>query len=195
MALLGTERKRQETRPPQDASELAGVTVKDLEGGDVRMGELWSERPAALVFIRHYGCTHCRIYVSRLNRERERFEEAGVDLKVVGQGRPEQAARFREKQGLDLDLYADEQRLSYKAGGMKKATLGELVGPGVLAKGIQGAAKERVVQGRFIGHPAQLGGVLVVRPDGSIAYSHLSEDAGDNPPVDEVLEAARAASA
>ena len=193
MSLLGTANKRQETRPPADADELGDVVVKDESGGDVRLRELWSDRPTVLVFLRHYGCTHCRIYVSQLDRERERFDEAGVRLAVVGQGRPEQAARFKEKQKLDLPLYADEQRLSYKAGGMKKATFGELVGPGVLAKGIRGAAKERVVQGRFVGHPAQLGGVLIVNPDGSIPYTHLSEDAGDNPPPDEVLEAARAA--
>jgi hypothetical protein len=32
--------------------------------------------------------------------------------------------------------------------------------------------------------------VLIVRPDDSIAYSHLADDASDNPPNDEVLEAA-----
>ena len=49
------------------------------------------------------------------------------------------------------------------------------------------------MQGRIVGHAAQLGGVLIVKPDGSIPYAHLSEDASDNPPNDEVLAAARAA--
>jgi hypothetical protein len=35
--------------------DLAEVTVKDVEGQDVRLGDLWRERPAVLVFLRHYG--------------------------------------------------------------------------------------------------------------------------------------------
>lgn len=38
-----------------DAKDLASVTVKDVEGNDVRLGDLWRERPAVLVFVRHYG--------------------------------------------------------------------------------------------------------------------------------------------
>lgn len=39
----------------QDAADLASVTVKDVEGNDVRLGDLWRDRPAVLVFVRHYG--------------------------------------------------------------------------------------------------------------------------------------------
>ena len=35
--------------------ELADLIVKDTEGRDVRLGDLWRERPAVLVFVRHYG--------------------------------------------------------------------------------------------------------------------------------------------
>jgi hypothetical protein len=53
--LLGTAGSRQETRPPEDASELADIVVRDLDGADVRLGSLWADRPAVLVFLRHYG--------------------------------------------------------------------------------------------------------------------------------------------
>ena len=43
--------------------------------------------------------------------------------------------------------------------------------------------------------PAQLGGVLVIRPGDEIVYAHLSEDVSDIPPNSEVLAAARAAGA
>ena len=35
--------------------ELADLIVKDTEGREVRLGDLWRERPAVLVFVRHYG--------------------------------------------------------------------------------------------------------------------------------------------
>ena len=53
--ILGTAGKRQETRAPEDASELAGIVVKDLDGADVRLGSLWEDGPAVVVFLRHYG--------------------------------------------------------------------------------------------------------------------------------------------
>ena len=55
MSLLGTSRSRQDVRPPDDARALGDVTVEDLDGREVRLRELWRDRPAALVFLRHYG--------------------------------------------------------------------------------------------------------------------------------------------
>jgi hypothetical protein len=36
-------------------AELAEVVLQDLDGQDVRLGSLWEEGPAVLVFLRHYG--------------------------------------------------------------------------------------------------------------------------------------------
>lgn len=131
----------------------------------------------------------------QLHRDRSKFEDAGVRLAVIGQGTPAHAEHFRESQKLgDLPMYVDEGRATYKAAGTKIATFSELLGPRVVAKGMQAGRRDGVVQGKTIGHPAQLGGVMVVKPTGDIAYVHLADDAGDNPPNDEVLRAASAAS-
>jgi hypothetical protein len=52
---FGIARGRQSTRPPGDAAELGDVVVRDLEDREVRLRELWRDRPAVLVFLRHYG--------------------------------------------------------------------------------------------------------------------------------------------
>lgn len=36
-------------------AELEHVTALDLEGQAVRLGDLWQEKTAVLVFVRHYG--------------------------------------------------------------------------------------------------------------------------------------------
>lgn len=54
MSLLGTA-KKQHTHPPERADELADITLPDHEGREVRLGELWREKPVALVWLRHYG--------------------------------------------------------------------------------------------------------------------------------------------
>ena len=129
----------------------------------------------------------------QLHRDRDKFDEAGVRLAVIGQGTPDHARDFQRSQHVDLPLYVDPDRASYHAAGTKVGTLGELLGPSVVARGLRVSLRDRVRQGRTVGHPAQLGGVLIVKPDGSIPYAHLSEDASDVPANDEVLAAAREA--
>jgi hypothetical protein len=34
---------------------LDDLRLQDSEGAEVRLGDLWAERPVALVFLRHYG--------------------------------------------------------------------------------------------------------------------------------------------
>jgi hypothetical protein len=41
--------------PPSRADGLAEIVLPDHERHDVRLGDLWSERPVALVWLRHYG--------------------------------------------------------------------------------------------------------------------------------------------
>jgi len=54
-SFLGAARGRQEASPPEDASGLAALVVKDLDGNDVRLGSVWEDQPAVLVWLRHYG--------------------------------------------------------------------------------------------------------------------------------------------
>ncbi len=114
---------------------------------------------------------------------------------LIGQATPRQAAHFRRRQEIELPILADERRESYKAAGAKIATMGELLGPKVMSKGISTGRKLGVHQGRTVGHPAQLGGAMVITPDGEVAWSHMSDDASDNAKPEEILDALRAASA
>jgi hypothetical protein len=34
---------------------LADITLPDQDGESVRLGDLWSDRPAVLIWLRHYG--------------------------------------------------------------------------------------------------------------------------------------------
>ena len=54
-AMLGASSDRQHAHPPEAAGALADIVLPDQEGHDVRLGDLWVERPAALIWLRHYG--------------------------------------------------------------------------------------------------------------------------------------------
>jgi peroxiredoxin len=128
----------------------------------------------------------------QLHRAREQFEAAGVSLVLIGQLTPRHAAHFRRRQGIELIVLADERRASYKTAGAKVATLGELLGRRVVAKSLATTAKTGRVQTKTVGHPAQLGGAMLIAPDATVAWSHMAQDAGNNASPEEILEAVRA---
>ena len=128
----------------------------------------------------------------QLHRARERFEQAGVRLVLIGQATPRQAAHFRRKLDIDLPLLADESRATYKAAGWRKGSMAQLLGPKSVIAGAKHTARSGVMQGKVIGDAAQLGGAIIVQPDGSVSFSRRQEHAGDTIEVDELLAAAGA---
>jgi hypothetical protein len=126
-----------------------------------------------------------------LDRAREQFEAAGARLVLIGQATPRQAAHFRNRQGLHLPVLADEKRESYRAAGARRANAMELVGPKLIARGALATVRTRRLQTRPVGDPAQLGGAMVITPDGTVAWSHISQDASDNAQPSEILAALR----
>lgn len=125
----------------------------------------------------------------QLHRDRDSFEAAGARLAVIGQGTPAMARDFQRSLRVDLPILIDSEREAYRAAGTKQANVAELFSPAVVLRGVRAGLAGGLRQGRTAGDAAQLGGVLVVAPDGSIPYAHLAEDASDNPPNAEVIAA------
>ena len=129
----------------------------------------------------------------QLHRARSEFDRAGANLVLIGQATPRHAASFRRRQGIQLPVLADEDRVSYKAAGAKPGGIGDLWHPKVVAKGAMTAVREKTMQTRTIGDANQLGGVLVIDTEGNITWSHMSTDASDNASPEEILAAVRTA--
>jgi hypothetical protein len=129
----------------------------------------------------------------QLHRARAEFDRAGGRLVLIGQASPRQAAHFRRRQGIQLPVLADHDRVSYRAAGAKVGGTFDLWHPKVVAKGALTGVRERTVQGRTIGDANQLGGALVVAPDGRVTWSHMASDAGDNASAEDILAALRKA--
>ena len=137
---------------------------------------------------------HCRDHAVQLHRAREEFDRAGVRLVFVGQATPRHASHFRRKHGLDpLPVLADEERESYRAAGWRRGSTSQLIGPRSVVSGIKHGARSGVIQGRIIGDAAQLGGAVIVRPGGEVAYEQVQRNAGDTVEADVLLEAAQRA--
>ena len=128
-----------------------------------------------------------------MDRARADFKATDANLVLIGQGSPRQAAAFRRRQGIQLPVLTDEELASYRAAGAKVAGVRDLFNPMVVAKGAMTGVREKAIQTRTQGDAAQLGGALVIAPDGRITWAHMSTDAGDNASPEEILAAVKEA--
>ena len=192
--MLDTAREREQPATPEHIDALAEISLPDQDSNPVRLRDLWRDGPAVIVWLRQFGCPFCRAYAVELNRARDRFTIAGARLVLIGQGTPDDAARFRRRMQIQLQVLADADRVTYLWAGTKLATLDELIGPVVVVRALIAMASNRVVIGHNTADEAQLGGSIVVLPDGTMPFSHISRNAADMAPVDEILAVVNAAS-
>jgi len=172
--------------------ETSALTVLTPDGDSVRLGDLWAERPAMLVLVRHYGCLFCREQLADLRPVWSQIEAAGVQPMVIGNGTPLMAEAFAEETGLTVPLYTNPGREVYAALGTKRPGFGAFLNPRLYWNGLRAA-----LRGFFPrppkGDPAQLGGVFLVRPGGEMPYAYRSDLAGDHPSAAELVRVAREA--
>lgn len=119
--------------------------------------------------------------------EVDRIRSAGAELVVVGNGQPWQAEAFRKQMKLDAPVFVDPSLEAYKAAGLRRGARG-LLGVSVLGNAVR-ALRDGHRQGAVQGDAWQLGGVLVVRPDGSVPFAHVHQKAGELTAADDVLAA------
>jgi peroxiredoxin len=169
------------------AHPLAGMTVFDPDGREIRLGELWAAETVVLVFVRHFGCLFCRQQIAAIVPLRRRLKSLGAELVVIGHGSPEQARAFRDEQATPFPLFTDPTRQAYCAVGMRRS-LRSVLTLRVLARSINAGARGFRQTG-VAGDPFQQGGVVVIAPTGVERYRFVSREAGEHPPPADILAA------
>lgn len=119
-----------------------------------------------------------------MHREREGFKKLGVQTVVVGHSSLRYAKAFVEETKIDLPVYVDEKRVVYKALEFKRPLLAFLT-PKVFKRAAEARA-EGFTQPGVHGDAFQLGGVLLLMPDGSMPYKYSSQFPGDHPRIDDL---------
>ena len=170
-----------------DVRRLASTSVLDSDGSTVRLGSLWSDRPAVVVWLRHFGCLFCREQTAEFRARAQDIQRGGARLAFIGNGGVRHAGAFRDEFCPECTVLTDPELTSYRLIGARGGIVNTL-GPQAWAAGIR-AFRRGARQEKTQGHPFQQGGVLVVTPDQRVVYSYLSKAAGDHPPVDDVIAA------
>ena len=175
----GPTRLRWTSLPPQVGDPAPDATLSDHEGTDVALSSLWADRPLLILFWRHFGCSCGMDRAARLRTELPDYRAGGGDVVIVGQGEPARAARYRERQGIDVPILSDPDRSVYQAYGLLQGSTAQILfdAPDPFLRcdfdaGMGLAASRHATDRALVDDPWQLPGEFVVGTDGVIAYAH-----------------------
>jgi hypothetical protein len=137
---------------------------------------LAGHRNALVVFLRHAGCTFCREALADVARQRKQIEADGTKIVLVHMGGSEE---FFAQYGLaDVERVHDPERALYKAFGLQRGSLWQLLGPSVWWRGF-GAWRQHGV-GFLEGDGFQMPGAFLVK-GGRLVKEYRHATAGDRP--------------
>jgi peroxiredoxin len=128
----------------------------------------------------------------QLHDARQRFDDAGVRLIVIGNGSASFIEGFRAKSGYRGDIYTDPGLHTYRALELRDDWRASLSLSGLLRA--LSAMLRGFRQTTTQGHAMQQGGVFVIDTHGTIVSAFRSQHAGHHPSVHAVVAAARRAS-
>lgn len=117
----------------------------------------------------------------------DEFAGNNADLIVIGCGKPDHIEEFRDVTGYPGKIYTDSSRESFKVLGLT-SSVGGLLGMKTLSRGFS-AIRQGIKPGSLQGNALQMGGAVVITTDSEIRYLYQSREAGDDPPVVELLDA------
>ncbi len=170
---------------------LAQAQVLDAGGEPSRLGARWNGGPAAVVFLRHFGCAACAEHVAQLAPRLHEFTRLGLRIVYVGNGAPNFIQGFIERNAIDpdeVDVVTDPSLKAFDAAGLVRSRASAF-GAGALF-GLARAMLTGNRQGAVEGDNDQQGGVLIVGADGILAYRYRDQRTGDHAPLTDAVDAA-----
>jgi peroxiredoxin len=196
--LRGPTRTRLSLLPPQISDPAPDFGLTDTEGRSRRLSEFWQERPALVLFLRHFGCSCLAERWEKLKEELPAYREAGAGVIAVTQGEPERTAEVGGRRGYAFPILCDPERRSYEIYGLPEGTPPQILHdfawkPGDRGTGEQLINSRRGTERALVDSPWQLPGEFVVSPRGQLVLTHRYQYCEDFPPKTVLLGAIRAA--
>jgi peroxiredoxin len=178
----GPTRQRWTDLPPQRGDLAPDLEVVEARSGEaMRLSRLWANRPALLLFWRHFGCSCGRDRAERLRAEYAGYVAAGASVALIGQGEPERTLTYAVANGLpdSLPLFCDPGEAAYRAYGLLEGGPTEVLFDAPdnylvceLEAGRGMAADRRALARPNVDNLWLLPGEFVVRPDGHLETTY-----------------------
>ena len=104
------------------------------------------------------------------------------------EGAPEPAQAVCDRFHAPFPCLADPRRSSYKAFGLKRGSVVEVLGPAVLLRGMQAALKGHHIE-KTVGDAFQMPGTFIIDSEGVVRYARYAAHAADHPAIGELVDA------
>ncbi|KIM32203.1 hypothetical protein M408DRAFT_326845 [Serendipita vermifera MAFF 305830] len=192
--------------PPSDTfdqttlEEAAKTSVLSENGESVTFGSLFENQKTIVVFIRHFFCGICKMYVEELAKvPKSALDAAGTRIVVIGCGESSLIKMYKEDTHFPYEIYAEPTRALHKTLGFGQNLSG--------AKGDE--RRGRYVKNVFAtsmadtwhalkniglfsksGNVAQIGGDLVIGPGLHVTYGRRMRNSQDHVDVPELMQEA-----
>ena len=151
--------------------------------------EAQQRKRMALLFLRYYGCTVCRLDLHRLVERYDDIRALGCDLKVVLQSDPSLLKKELEASPLPFEIICDPDQVLYKRFAIKPAKNKLALAGGIgTVKKLSAAKAAGFKHGAYEGDELQLPALFIVEPDGTICFAHYARNLADIESADEVVK-------
>jgi peroxiredoxin len=196
----GPRRTRWSAVPVQAGDPAPPMRLLDHRGDAVTLAELWRDRPALLIFWRHFGCGAGFERVRALCDSWGQLDEAGVRVAAIGQGEPERTAWYVERRGLPpaVRFLCDPEGLAYAAYGLLDGLphqvlfrLPEPVQRRDFDAGVAVARQRREAGDPLVDSPWLMPGEFLVDTAGVVRMAHRYAHVFDIPETAMLLSAVR----
>eukprot|EP01122_Echinamoeba_exundans_P008864 TRINITY_DN3020_c0_g1_i2.p1 TRINITY_DN3020_c0_g1~~TRINITY_DN3020_c0_g1_i2.p1 ORF type:complete len:1064 (+),score=240.87 TRINITY_DN3020_c0_g1_i2:630-3821(+) len=165
--------------------DLFGLSIRDLNGVDCRLGDIISNRFTLLVMASQFGAPTTKKFLSDLMKQWDTIEDLGIQIVIIGTASPIASGIFRKDFGLPPVIFSDVDKKVYRELGCRRgfrwayspqafSAMVEAVGQG-----------HRASQG--VGDALQLGGVFLLSKEDGISYQHIERYGGFTPDLSELV--------
>lgn len=124
----GPTRLRWNKLPPQVGDQAADFTLLDAHNQEIRLSDLWKDKPLLLIFWRHFGCGCGFERAERLTSEFADYHAAGASVAIIGMAEPERTAAYAQEHKLpNIPILCDPEYIAYESYGLVEGKASQIL--------------------------------------------------------------------
>jgi peroxiredoxin len=173
-------------------SDAPDALARAIDGNDAHFSDYWREGLTAFTFIRHLACIFCKEQVREYRDHATEIADAGVRVVIVTPAEPEASAAFARDMRLPFPVLCDPERDAYRMYGLTEGSVGQLINPRIVARGVQATLRGNLIEVPKGGNTRQLPGTAIVDRDGRLQLHHVAADASDHLTAEQLIAHAKA---
>ena len=192
----GPTRRKWKSLPVQTGDLAPDLELFDSSKDLNHLSDFWKNRPALMIFWRHFGCGCGVGRAERLREEHGRLVEAGANVVVIGQGDSDRAAWYKAKFSVPCPILVDPDEHVYRAYGLLETSpwllLGKPIPEPEYFQNLIGVHREK---GRPVAdNPFLLPGEFVVNTRGRLILTYRYQYCDNYPDVEVLINSIHEAS-